>query len=151
MAIRAFVQNNPGALPEAVVAWVGGHRGYILAKLAMYVRLGAMTGTAESGFTWNDAYVVLPHGGGHRKGVRLQGFKAAARAAKTKGRRVPIASLAELARKHCGDEAAVITPYGHVLTALDAFEQTIDMDSLEPFSRAAWKSLRESVALAGRA
>jgi hypothetical protein len=156
-AIRGFVRSNAGTNYQAVVDAVGASRKYVGAKLLFYVREGAMHCDATGGFTWNNDYVVRPRGGSVPKGERLRGFRAAGRTARRKrkpikdGRRGgKVKSMADLARKVCGDDLLVLTPIGHVMTALNAFEQTIDVGSLEPMALAAWRSLHEAVGLAGR-
>ncbi len=42
---------------------------------------------------------------------------------------------------------SVTTHVLHVHTTLEAFAETLDMDSLAPMSKLAWRSLQEAVAL----
>jgi len=155
--IRSYVRDHAGdtgCSVDEIAQSTGLDHDYVLTKSGLFARWGQFDKVDGGRFTWNANWKPLPRGegGAAASGRKLQGFRAAARAKKAKRKAVSELTLHELAEKHAAPITEEgITPQGHVRTALDAFVETIDVQSLDPMSRLALRSLTEAVALVGRA
>lgn len=153
-AIRVYVEKNPGAMLSDIVSALKINRDYTAQKCRVFCLKGAFTrDEATRGYHVVPGYVV--NRGGRRSADALPpkvlGNRAHLRVAK-KSLRLPVVKfkfLRDVAAKHCAPAAATVTPISHARTAMAAFRETLDWDSLGSMSVMAWQSLDEAITLIG--
>jgi len=151
--IRECVQENSGITKPGIVEGTGLDMKFVDTICRQRVDRGEFMLSPGGGYSINVDFVKFKKGAPaprRKPGKKFQGNRALLRQAK---KRQPRTTLADVARKLLAPPASLPKPgrvtvlAGHVQAALDAFLETIDLDSLNAMSQSSLCVVKQSIAL----
>lgn len=150
--VREYIRAHPGALMADIAAATGLPLGAFVSTICgQMVKRGHLVRDSSGGLTLNADYLRgARRSPGKRLAEKVRGNREHLRAQR-RAKKSPPKTLRDVVRKHLTPVVQNRNPLlpfvSHVGTALAAFGETIDTESLNEMSRTALRSLGESVTL----